>query len=378
MICIQHSTLILPDHYVRNGTLVLDRNTITYCGAHIDTPAGAEEINGEGLFTGPGLIDIHLHAGNKVKFIDECTQPARFHLEHGTTSLMPTLYFTLTVEAAVEKINYIKKYINSEEAPNIRGMYFEGPYMNPEFGASKREIKWGGEIRREDYMPVLEAAGTDIKVWGVAPEREHIEMFCADAKKINPNCVFSTAHCNCTPEQVERLFPYGLRLSTHHTNATGNQPHFPECRSAGVDEAVNYYGDMYAEMISDEYGVHVQPFMQRYIRRIKGRDRLILITDQGYHVGPPLPGLEHVKDIYFDNDGEIGASNITLDEACRNYMTHTGASLCDAFYAASYNPAKLLGWNTKGHLFVGGDADVILVDYDMNVKKVICNGKIEK
>lgn len=378
MICIQNSTLVMADHYIRNGTLICNGNTIIYCGKHTDTPAGAKVINGEGLFTGPGLIDIHLHAGNKTKFIHECEMPSRFHLERGTTSLMPALYFTLSKEEAVDRIHYLQSYLNSEKTPNLRGIYFEGPYMNPEFGASKRDIKWAGEIRREDYMPVLEAAGQDVHVWGLAPEREHIEQFCIDAKRINPNCVFSTAHCACTPEQVERLLPLGLRLATHHTNATGSMPHFPECRSCGVDEAVNYYDQIYAEIISDEYGIHVPPFLQRLIRRIKGRDRLILITDQGYHEGPPIPGLEHVTDINFDLDGEIAATKLTLNEACRNYITHTGASICDAFYAASHNPAKLLGWETKGQIREGGDADIILVDYDMNVKKVICNGKIEK
>ncbi|MDO4845628.1 MAG: amidohydrolase family protein [Oscillospiraceae bacterium] len=378
MICIQNSTLVMPDHYIRNGTVILDGNVITYCGEHCDTPAGAKVIDGTGLYTGPGLIDIHLHAGNKVKFIHDCVTPARFHLEHGATSILPTLYFTLSQEEAVEKIHYIQGYIGSKETPNVRGMYFEGPYMNPEYGASKRDIKWAAPIKREDYLPVLEAAQQDVKVWGLAPEREHIEEFCADAKRIFPGVVFSTAHCEPTPEQVAKLFPYGLKLATHHTNATGTIPHWPECRGVCVDEAVNYYDRIYAEMISDEYGVHVHPFMQRLIRRIKGRDRLILITDHGYHVGPPLPGLEHITDIYFDLDGEIASSKLTINAACRNVMTHTGASLCDVFYYASYNPAQLLGWTTKGELRVGGDADVIVVDHDMDVKTVICNGRIEK
>ena len=368
----------MPDHYVRNGTVITDGNKITYCGEHIDTPAGAQEIDAKGLFTGPGLIDIHLHAGKAIRFFWECVEPARFMLEHGATSILPTLYFTMNAQEMKDAILYLRKYIGNPETPNVRGIYVEGPYMNPKFGSLRDDNKWAGPIDREAYLPILEAAQQDVKVWGLAPERPHIEEFCMDAKKINPDVVFSVAHSEASPEQIAALFPLGLKLSTHHTNATGDGEHWPECRGVCVDEAVNFYDRIYAEMISDEYGVHVKPFMQRLIRRIKGRERLILITDSGYHVGPPIPGLEHITDIYFDLDGEIASSKLTIDAACRNCMKHTGASLCDVFYYASYNPAQLLGWTTKGELRVGGDADVVVVDYDMNVKTVICNGKIEK
>ncbi|MBR2897783.1 MAG: amidohydrolase family protein [Oscillospiraceae bacterium] len=378
MICIQNTTLVLTDHYVRNGTVICDGNKITYCGEHIDTPAGAQEIDAKGLYTGPGLIDIHLHAGNGVMFYDACVEPARFMLEHGATSILPTLYFTMGTKEMSDSIRFIRSFIGKEETPNIRGIYVEGPYMNPEYGCSKNDIKWADEILPEEYMPVLEAAQQDVKVWGLAPERAGIEKFCADAKKIYPGAVFSVAHSTATPEQVAALFPMGLKLSTHHTNATGTIPHWPECRGVCVDEAVNYNDCIYAELISDEYGVHVHPYMQRLIRKIKGRERLILITDSTFNDGPPLEGLEHITDIYFDHGGDIAGSKLTIDAACRNFMMHTGASLCDVFYLASHNPAQMLGWTNKGDLRVGGDADLIIVDAEMNVKNVICNGKLEK
>ncbi len=377
MICIQNSTLVMPDHYIRNGTVITDGGKITYCGGHTATPAGAQEIDGTGLFTGPGLIDIHVHAGNKLLFFNECVRPARFLLEHGATSILPTVYYRFPPEELAAKIRFIRGYVGNDETPNIRGLYIEGPYMNPKFGSVNKESPWAGPIDPKNYMPVLEAAQRDVKVWGIAPEREHIESFCRDAIKMNPEIIFSVAHSEATPERIAKLFPYGLRLSTHHTNATGDGEHWPECRGVCVDEAVNFYDNIYAEMISDEYGVHVKPFMQRLIRKIKGRERLILITDSSSHDGPPLKGLEHITDICFSDYGDIAGSKLTMDAVCRNIMTHTGASLCDAFYYASYNPARMLGWPDKGELRVGGDADVIVVDHDMHVKNVICNGKLE-
>lgn len=57
--------------------------------------------------------------------------------------------------------------------------------------------------------------------------------------------------------------PYGLRIGTHHTNATGDRIFYPEVRGVCVDEAVNYNREIYAELICDSRGIHVDPYMLR-------------------------------------------------------------------------------------------------------------------
>ena len=44
--------------------------------------------------------------------------------------------------------------------------------------------------------------------------------------------------------------PYGLKIGTHHTNATGDLPKYPECRGVCVDETVNYNREIYAELMA--------------------------------------------------------------------------------------------------------------------------------
>jgi N-acetylglucosamine-6-phosphate deacetylase len=120
--------------------------------------------------------------------------------------------------------------------------------------------------------------------------------------------------------------------------------------------------------------------MQRLIRKIKGDDKIILISDQTDHKNPNPPGLEHVTDLNFtpiEGGGiDISGSKLTLNVACRNYMKHTGASIVDAFHVASYNPAKVAGLYDRGEIREGLRADLIFVDRKMNVSKVILNGKV--
>ena len=255
----------------------------------------------------------------------------------------------------------------------------EGPYLNPKFGANRNNISWHGAARREEYAELIELLGTDVRMWSVAPEREGIKQFILDAKAVNPDVKFTVAHSEATPEQIEELIPYGLCIGTHHTNATGTIIKYPECRGVCVDEAVNYNHEIYAEVISDRMGIHVDPYMQRLIRRIKGDDRIILITDAGLPAGPiPGPDYEDATDIVFDFEGEISGTTLTLDKACYNMMIHTGASIVDVFKFGSRNPAKAVGFKDRGEIRRGLRADLIIVDGKLNVKTVILKGVVQQ
>jgi N-acetylglucosamine-6-phosphate deacetylase len=298
----------------------------------------------------------------------------------GTTSVLPTLGYRSSVAEYLEYFVRIREAMQSGKAPNIAGIYMEGPYINPKFGSLAHLNPWRGDILPEDYLPIIEGGKDMIRVWTVGPEREGIEDFVIAAKAANPNVIFTVGHSEASPQDIEKLMPYGLCIGTHHTNATGDRPMYPECRGVCVDEAVNYNREIYAELISDSMGIHVDPYMQRLIRRIKTDDRIILISDQTDHPAINPPGFEHVTDLnftYMENGGiDISGSKLTLNVACRNYMKHTGASIVAAFQVASYNPARVVGLKDRGEIRKGLRADLIFVDRKMNVQKVILNGKV--
>ena len=379
MIAIKNATLVMRDHLIPDAVILLENGVIRDFGPmrKLSVPEGCEVIDAEGLYVGPGLVDIHTHAGGGHWFYDEPVPAARFNLEHGTTSLLATLYFNMPQAELVEQAKVVQAAMKTPEAANIAGFYMEAPYMNPKFGADRENNPWKGPIRKEEYQPVIDQVGTDAKVWVVAPERENIEQFVLNALAANPTVKFSVGHSEARPQQIEALIPYGLCIGTHHTNATGDLPKYPECRGVCVDETVNYNNAIYAEMICDSMGIHVDPYMQRLIRKIKGEDRLILISDACVFDGPTPDGYEGVTDLCFDFAGEIAGSKLTLEVACRNMMKHTGASIVDVFRYASYNPSRAVGLLDRGEIRKGLRADLVITDHNMNVQSVILGGEVK-
>ena len=380
MLAIKNAVLVMRDHFIPNATLLIENGKIVAFdeARSLPVPADCEVIDAEGLYVGPGFVDIHTHSDGKVFLQDEPEKACLHHLAHGTTTLFPALYFNMNTEMYVEKIRFLRKAMEKKECANIGGLYMEGPYLNPKFGCERESNPWQGPISRERYMPIVEEAWDLAKVWAVAPERENIQEFVDAVRERNPQAVFSVAHSEAAPSQIEALMPYGLKIGTHHTNATGDRVKYPECRGVCVDETVNYNREIYAELICDSRGIHVDPYMLRLVRRIKGDDRVILISDAYACDGPIPEGYDGVDDINFDHAGEIAGSKLTLDIACRNMINHTGASLVDVFKFASYNPARATGLLDRGEIAVGKRADLVFVDHKMKVGTVIMNGEVVK
>lgn len=377
MKAIVNANIIMTDHVIPNGVILIDGDKIVEFGKAKDVsiPEDAEVINAENNYVGPGLIDIHTHAADKTYFTDDPVRCSKNLLRHGVTSVMPALYYNLNQSEFISAIKKITSAYHSGDFPNFLGFYMEGPYLNPGFGCNQEKNAWRFGIVKEDYQPLIDAAGDYARVWCIAPERDGIEEFVRDVKSSIPSCVFAVAHSAATPEQVEKFIPWGLKIATHHTNATGTIEHYSECRGVCVDEAVNYNKEIYAELISDRIGAHVVPYMQRLVRKIKGDDRIILISDQFVDDGPVPPGFEEATDINFDHSGEIAGSAMTLDLACKNVLFHMGCSVCDAFRFASTNPARALGLWDRGYIAKGALADLIIVDQFFDIKTVILKGE---
>ena len=388
MIAIINAELVMLDHLIPEAVLFIEDGKIAGFGEMRTTPVpeGCEVIDAKGAYVGPGLVDIHCHSGTGVRFIDEPAKATQEHLENGTTTILATPTTRGTLAGYLEQIAKIRAAMATPEGATIGGIYMEGPYINAGYGSMSNQK--GVNAPRvfdpvpEDYQPLLDAGADIIRVWGTAPEREGMENFVKAAKAANPNVRFAVTHSEATPQQIEKLMPYGLCIGTHHTNATGTIVNYPECRGVCVDEGVNYNREIYAELISDSAGIHVDPYMQRLVRKIKGDDRIILISDQTIHERIPVPGLEHVTDLNFtyrkDGDIDISGSRLTLNAACRNFMKHTGASIVVAFQVGSYNPSRAVGFTDRGEIREGLRADLVFTDEKMNISTVIVGGKIVK
>ena len=87
-------------------------------------------------------------------------------------------------------------------------------------------------------------------------------------------------HSDANFEQVRKAVGLGLNHATHTYNAMRPLQH----REPGVVGAVMYFDEIYAELIAD--GVHIHPAAMQILLRVKGLDKVVLISDSS-----PLAGL---------------------------------------------------------------------------------------
>ncbi|MBR2615711.1 MAG: hypothetical protein IKC69_03440, partial [Clostridia bacterium] len=214
MLAIINATLVMHDHLIPDATLLCEDGKIVDFGQKLTVPAGAELLDAEGKYVGPGFVDIHTHAAGGKWFYENPKEAGEFILEHGVTTVLPVVYFNRNKKEFLGDTITIQEAVKRGDLPNFGGFYMEGPYMNPKFGADRESNPWQGPINADDYMDLIRQGGKDVRVWALAPERENIEEYVIACKKENPSVVFTVAHSEATPEDIEKLIPYGLKIGT--------------------------------------------------------------------------------------------------------------------------------------------------------------------
>lgn len=380
MVCIHNAKVVLERGILFDGAILLDGDRIAAVGSRreLEIPADCQMIDAEGAYVGPGFVDIHVHGGNGHMFDSEPLQAAEHFLKNGETTILATLYYNLSKEGFLTSIKKVQDAMAAGGAGStIAGIYMEGPYMNPKFGAMPERNKWKGEITLDAYKEVVDAAGTDAFVWAIAPEREGIEEFVKYAGFVNPHAVFSVGHSEATPAQVRKLKRRGLCLQTHCMDATGSFSEWVGTRGAGPDEACLTDPDMYAELICDSGAVHVNKDLINLVVGTKGVDKVVLITDSFVSDLPAPEKLKHITDLIFDENCWLSGSKLTMNVACHNLMSHTNCGIAQAFLMASRNPARVIGLEDEiGTIEPGKLANLVFVDDVFNVKKVMLGGKV--
>ena len=126
----------------------------------------------------------------------------------------------------------------------------------------------------------------------------------------------------------------------------------------------------------------------KLIFKCKGADKISLITDALFPAGADLPegsvlrqanGMETILEdgvMKMPHRQAFAGSIATMDRLVRNMVTLAGASLSDAVAMATATPARVAGLDDhKGHLKPGFDADIVLLDENLQVTAVYAMGK---
>ena len=90
MTAIINATLVMRDHYIPDAVLLMENGKIQEFGParKLTVPENCEIIDAEGLYVGPGFVDIHVHGGGGYSTALEPLEAAAYFLENGTTTLI--------------------------------------------------------------------------------------------------------------------------------------------------------------------------------------------------------------------------------------------------------------------------------------------------
>lgn len=376
---IHNAQVVLENGILWDGALVIENGKIRWVGScrDLELPKGASCIDAKGAYVGPGFVDIHVHGGGGYSTCKEPEKAAEHFLRHGETTILGTTDYHMDLDTLLSSVRAIKAAMKTNRT--IKGIYMEGPYTNPKYGSHADLNPWHCGVEPETFKALVDACGTDVKVWTVGPERPDLLPFLEYARKVNPEAVIAVGHSEATPMEIRKLGKYRPTLMTHTFNATGRLPVYGGTRGYGPDEYCLREPDMYAELISDSCGIHVHPELQQLLLHSKGLHRVLLVTDSTVHDNPTPEAYAHVKDLNFDHNGGIAGSKMTMDQACRNIMTNTSCGIAQAFRMASINPARVIGMDdTIGSVAVGKNADLVFVDDQFHVLQVMQEGELCK
>ena len=381
MKAIIHTKLLLEDSIIFDGAITFDHGRILSLGKmeNVRIPGYAEIVDAHGLYTAPGLVDIHNHGSSSKYFYLEPEACTEYFLAHGVTTILPTFYCSLSQEEFLEGQKRLHRAQKTFSGKTIAGIYMEGPYMNG-VGSNQKFIRWTGDITREEYGKLVAEMAQDVRIWAIDPARRGIDGFMRDVREANPKAIFALGHSKATAEQCRAVEHLGVRVQTHFGDSGFCPGKAQGTVGAGCDEYTLYHPDMYAELICDENGIHVMPDKVKMLVRIKGIEKVILITDcmpmSGDYKNNEADGIAWGPDLNYDYEGHLAGSHLTLDHACRNLMAHTGCGICQAVRMASLNPARLLGMDDEiGSLKVGKKANLIVTDDMMQISRVFLEGE---
>lgn len=359
----------IADAYVRFTDVIQDVGYMVDFSEQADDELIAEAT---GRLVVPGFIDVHKHGGYGLDTMDgdpdKLNNMVNLMVTEGITSLFPT---TITqspenIERALVTINQVAK-----KNPVIQGIHLEGPFINKVFmGAQPEEyiINPNTALLKKWYA----LSGERIRLVTYAPENGGIPDF--EAFMLAHHIVPSIGHSNATRAQLCHS------RATHITHLYNAQRplHHREPGVTGhgmIEEAIT------GELIAD--GFHVIPDMLELAFRLKGAQRLELITDsmraEGLGDGISELGGQKVtvkdKQARLDN-GHLAGSVLAYDDAFRNIQTMTSASIQDAVQMSSVNQALEFGLTQKGHLAIGKDADFNLFNKkDMRLQATYSMGR---
>jgi N-acetylglucosamine-6-phosphate deacetylase len=335
------------------------------------TPIADERARDEAhAFVLPGFIDSHVHGGggrDTMEGGDAIDRIARMHVRHGTTSLLAT-----TMTAPLPELEFAMSALGGacrtrrSGAARVLGVHLEGPYINPRKLGAQPDF-----VRPAAISEILALhALAPIVLITLAPELpgnlDIIPALRAAGFRVQ------IGHTLGTYEDGVAALERGAGGFTHLFNAMSGMHH----RAPGIVGAALAHA-RHAEIIPDL--LHVHPgALHAALRAIPG---LFCVTDSTAATGMPdgeyrLGSLRVTKCMGGVRlpDGTLAGSTLTMDQALRNLVA-LGLTLCEASLRVSTHAADYLGLQDRGRIDEGHHADLVVLDRDLQLQRVLVEGE---
>ncbi|MCH5191936.1 MAG: N-acetylglucosamine-6-phosphate deacetylase [Oscillospiraceae bacterium] len=383
MILFKNAQVVLESRTERLCVLT-DGEKILKIDKKISESGNTEVVDCEGLFLSPGFIDLHVHGGGGVSAMccdsEKIVKMCRAHALHGTTSILPTTLAAPT-EQLLKSAKHIKKAAECCDCSNILGVHFEGPYLSPNMRGAQSIDNILSPVKND---PTYLLEFPDLKMMGVAPEIDG--AFELGEKLKEKGIVASVAHTTADYDTAIAALDHGFSDVTHIYNACTSCFKRGIFREAGVVEAALTDDRYTVQVIADLR--HLPLGVLKLIYKCKGADGMYLITDglefsaSNLKEGDICVQENGVEVIYEDGVMKLAdrsclaGSAASMDILVRNMYKSVGAPLWDAVTMASSTPARTVGVaDRKGYIKEGYDADILLFDGDINIKRVMVMGR---
>ena len=368
--------IITPDMKIEDGIVIISDEKIKALGRkeHIHIDKSIKRIDLSGMTLLPGFIDIHIHGALGVRAnqgVEAIGKINEYLPSCGTTSWLPTI-------AEIDSMKYVVKSIErGPKGADILGIHMEGPYLAPKnIPGTPYEKAHLPDLR--EYEKMLKIGKGHFKLMGLAPELDGAMELIKEMHKTG--VVAAIAHSKGDYNMVMEAVDAGVRHITHMYNVMTGFHH----RRPGIVGAALTCDALTCELIGD--GFHVSPAAMDMLVRCKGIEKVALITDNTDYAGCPdgdygnvvkSGGIVRRKGFTEDVDGTLSGSVWPFDHNFRTVKESTRLDLRDMATMASAVPAKIIGvYDTKGSLEPDKDADITVLDADLNVKMTIVKGEV--
>ena len=385
---IKNAKVITPDKILENTDVLIENGLIAAIGKGLGDES---EINAHGAYLAPGFVDIHTHGGYEADFMD-CTEDAfrtaiKFHLDNGTTSVVPTSC-TAPKESIISFINFTRSFMRSEifESQAVLGAHLEGPYLSVRNrGAQKLEELATPDS--DDYSYIIENADV-IKTVTISPELAGaVEM---TKKLTRVGITVSGGHDDGIYPEFMPAIEAGMSHLTHHYCAMSELRYKDGRREVGLREYGLIDNRLTSEIIADNR--HITPELARLIVNAKGADMVSVVSDSLRCAGQPVDErlyklgsgdnaqLVKIGDgIAVTADGEKYAGSITPVRVMVKNLINAGIEITDAFKMGTLTPARTVGEDTRiGSIEIGKHADLCILDENFNTVRVFLAGTERK